>query len=48
MKIPAELLVDINKTILKCKWKSKEARKVKTTVQRRNRVGAITPPKLNT
>lgn len=39
IKIPVELFVDTDKPILKCKWKSKGARKSKTTSKRKNKVG---------
>lgn len=47
-KIPAGLFVDIDKPILKCKWKRKGARIAKTMLKRKNKIGGITVLTLKT
>ena len=48
MKIPAEILVDINKLILKCIWKGKGTRIAKNNFEKKNEFGGIKISSLTT
>ena len=44
IKIPASYFLDINSLILKCIWRSKRLRIVKTVLREKNKVGGLTLP----
>lgn len=48
IKTPASYFVDINKSILKCIWRSKIPQVANTIFKKKNKVGRLTLPKFKT